>query len=434
MIILYNAKIHTLDPHQPECTAIAIDGDTIYAVGSDDDIQAAYHSQRDSKEDMHGKVILPGLTDAHIHLEHYAASLNKVNCETDSLDECLRRVAERVQNAAPGTWVLGHGWNQNNWPEGFGTAAMLDAIAPQNPVYLTAKSLHAGWANTPALRAGDVERTTEDPVFGQIGRDLDGNPDGILYESAMELIGQVIPELSVYETAEAIAEAQKKLLEMGLTSVHDFDQQRCFSALQILHQNKDLVLRVSKSIPLESMVEAAAVGLRTGFGDDTLRIGQVKGFADGALGPHTAAMFQPYEDEPENRGILMLDAEELFECGRAAVDGGLGLAIHAIGDRANHEMLDGFENLRRYEMENVRLAGKSNYRPLRHRIEHLQIIHPDDRHRLAELGVIASMQPIHAASDMLAADRYWGARANLSYAWRTQLEQGAVLAFGSDAP
>lgn len=434
MIILYNARIYTLDPHQATCSALAIEGNRIRAVGREEEILSAYDSSRDSKADMQGKILLPGLTDAHIHLEHFAENLKKVNCETDTLEECLDRVAERAKSSPAGTWVLGHGWNQNNWPEGFGTAEMLDSVAPQNPVYLTAKSLHAGWANTAALQAAGIERSTPDPEYGQIGRDENGNPNGILFESAMDLAAQAIPEPSVYETAEAIAGAQKKLLEMGITAVHDFDRERCFAALQILHQNGDLALRVVKSIPWENLENAAAVGLRTGFGDDMLRIGQVKGFADGALGPHTAAMFQPYEDDPGNRGILMLDAEELYERGRAAVDSGLGLAIHAIGDRANHEMLDGFENLRRYEGEKNRAVGKNDSPRIRHRIEHLQVLHPDDVHRLAALGVVASMQPIHTASDMLAADRYWGSRAKLSYAWHAQLEQGAVLAFGSDAP
>jgi predicted amidohydrolase YtcJ len=166
--------------------------------------------------------------------------------------------------------------------------------------------------------------------------------------------------------------------------------------------------------------------LRTGFGDEFLRIGNVKAFSDGALGPRTAAMLQPYEGEPENRGMLMLDAEEVFERGRLAAENGLAMAVHAIGDRANHEVLNAFAQLQS-------LPGIDRGR-LRHRIEHVQLIHPDDAGRLAQLGVIASMQPIHATSDMLMADRFWGKRAELSYAWRTQLQHGAVLAFGSDAP
>ena len=217
---------------------------------------------------------------------------------------------------------------------------------------------------------------------------------------------------------------------MGLTGVHDFDRRTCFAALQELHAEGKLKLRVTKSIPIETLQEAVELGLRTGFGDDFLRIGSVKAFADGALGPRTAAMLQPYEGEPENRGLLMLDAEELVEKGRKAVENGLSLAVHAIGDFANHEVLHAYEQLRIHESRN-----SSGLRPnLRHRIEHVQIIHPDDLPRLAELNLVASMQPIHATSDYPTADRYWGARSKTAYAWNSLLEVGTRMAFGSDAP
>jgi predicted amidohydrolase YtcJ len=198
-------------------------------------------------------------------------------------------------------------------------------------------------------------------------------------------------------------------------------------ALQSLHSQGKLKLRVNKNIPVESVDHAYELGLRTGFGDDWLWIGSVKAFMDGALGPRTAAMFQPYVNESQNLGMLNMDGEELFEQARRAADVGLGMTVHAIGDRANHEVLDAFEQLRAYENE----KGLPHRR---HRIEHVQVIHPDDAARLAQLNVIASMQPIHATSDMLMADRYWGERAALAYAWRTQLDHGAILAFGSDAP
>ncbi len=264
-----------------------------------------------------------------------------------------------------------------------------------------------------------------------MGRNQDSSsPNGILFESAMGLIADAIPEPTAKQVEQAILQAQPRLLQMGLTGVHDFDRRRCFSALQHLHQQGQLRLRVTKSIPLEDLPQAAQLGLRSGFGDDTLRIGAVKGFADGALGPHTAAMFSAYEDEPQNTGILMLDAEELYEQGRAAVDSGLSLAIHAIGDRAVHEVLQAFSQLRAYEAAQQPGSTKQ----LRHRIEHVQVIHPADQARLGELGVIASMQPIHATSDMVMADKFWGKRAAFAYAWRTQLDHGAMLVFGSDAP
>jgi predicted amidohydrolase YtcJ len=196
-----------------------------------------------------------------------------------------------------------------------------------------------------------------------------------------------------------------------------------------------LRLRVLKSIPLEDLSHAIALGLRSGFGDDWLRVGGVKAFMDGALGLHTAAMFEPYLDEPDNRGMLFMGADELFEHGCRAVEAGLSLAVHAIGDRANHETLNAFARLRDHESELAARGAFDSGVRLRHRIEHVQVLHPNDVSRLAALGVVASMQPIHAISDMLMADRYWGqARSELSYAWRAQLEHGANLAFGSDAP
>ncbi len=317
----------------------------------------------------------------------------------------------------------GDGGEGGAWP----SASDLDKLAPNNPVYLTAKSLHAAWTNSAALKLAGITAHTPDPANGQLQRDEHGALTGILLESAMALVSTAIPEPSLEFIAEAIEAAQSLLWRMGLTGVHDFDRRACFMALQQLHAQRKLKLRVTKSIPLEDLEHAVGLGLRTGFGNDWLRIGSVKAFMDGALGPRTAAMLQPYLNERENRGMLNMDAEELFEAGRRAVEVGLSMAVHAIGDRANHEVLDAYEQLRRFERDR-------GLPPLRHRIEHVQVLHPDDAGRLAELGIIASMQPIHATSDMQMADRYWGERAALSYAWRTQLQQGAHLAFGSDAP
>jgi hypothetical protein len=266
-----------------------------------------------------------------------------------------------------------------------------------------------------------------DPENGKIQRDPSGRPTGILLESAMRLVEDKLPQPHPDRIAAAMEKAQPVLWRMGLTGLHDFDRRDSFVALQSLHAQNKLRLRITKNIPVESLEHAAALGLRTGFGDDWLRIGSVKAFMDGALGPQTAAMIQPYAGQPANRGILNMDAEQLFEHGRRAADSGLGMTVHAIGDRANHEVLNAYQQLRGYEAE----QGLPH---LRHRIEHVQVLHPDDTARLAELNVVASMQPIHATSDMLAADRFWGDRSAHAYAWRTQLDRGARLAFGSDAP
>ncbi len=427
-----STRWRALDRRQPKASAILINRDRIVSIGHGELLDSFPTINR---EDMDGRVILPGLTDAHIHLMHYALGLQKVDVETKTKAEALKRVAERAAKTAPGQWILGHGWQQNDWPPSsagapagqFPTAADLDAIATDKPIYLTAKSLHAAWANSMALRLAGIGPGSPDPVNGKILRDENGQPSGILLEEAMGLVEKALPQPTLAEVVSALETAQPILWRMGLTGAHDFDYRTCFMALQALNAAGKLKLRVTKSVPLDLLPHAHALGLRTGFGDDFLRIGSVKAFMDGALGPRTAAMFAPYLNEPENKGILNMDGEELYEHGRQAAEVGLSMAVHAIGDRAIHEVLDGFKQLRAYERTHGLPA-------LRHRIEHVQIIHPEDAPRLGELRVTASMQPIHAASDMLAADRYWGERARLSYAWRTQLDAGATLAFGSDAP
>jgi hypothetical protein len=426
MKILHNARIHTLDPRQPTASAIALEGECVIAVGGEDLITGF---ERGQCEDMRGRVILPGLTDAHIHLQECAMALSVINCEVDTKEEVLTRVRERAAQTPLGEWIFGHGWNQNNWEGGaWPTALDLEPVAPNHPVYLTAKSLHAVWANQRALQLAGITAASPDPENGSILRDRHGIPTGILLEDAVKLVEKAIPEPAPEDLAGIMSSRLiPSLWQMGLTGVHDFDKRTCFQALQLLHERGDLRLRVVKSIPKDLLPEAVSLGLRTGFGDDFLRIGSVKYFADGALGPHTGAMFAPYVDDSTNRGILTMDGKMLSEVGHRAVDCGLSLAVHAIGDRALHEVLDGFEQLRAYEREQGIL-------PLRHRIEHVQTIHPEDGGRLADLDIIASMQPVHASSDMEMTERYLAERSAYCYAWRIQVDAGAHLAFGSDAP
>lgn len=424
MKILHNALVVTLDPSRPIASALVIDGERIRAVGGKDLLLEFDHAP---KQDLDGGVVLPGLTDAHLHLQAYVTSRQGVDCEVDSKAECLRRVSERARQIPVGEWVRGHGWNQNEWGGNWPSAADLEALIPDHPVYLTAKSLHAAVANRAALRRAGITPSTPEPANGSIQRNEQGLPTGLLFEGATRLVEEAIPEPSVEALATSLQGALPELWRMGLTGVHDFDRWTCFMALQLLHKRGELGLRVVKSIPFDLLPRAVELGLRSGSGDDTLRLGAVKLFADGALGPHTAAMFDPYVDEGKNRGILNLDGEAIFEIGCQAAECGLGLAVHAIGDRANHEALNGFTRLRAYEREHG-LPG------LRHRMEHVQLLHPQDAGRLAELEVIASMQPIHATSDMPVADHGWGSRCRLAYAWQTQRHAGARLAFGSDAP
>jgi predicted amidohydrolase YtcJ len=424
MKLIHNARIYTLGAAQPLASAIVIDAGIVVALGGDELLSRYANAER---EDMGGRVILPGLTDAHIHLQEYALSLQVVDCETGSKDEILHRVALRVRETPNGEWVRGHGWDQNAWGGAWPTSADLDAVAPQNPVYLTARSLHAAWVNSAALKLAGISVSTPDPVNGRIQRASNGYPTGIFFEEALKQIETAIPEPSPHALAHKIQQIIPKLSRMGLTGIHDFDKPTCFKALQLLRTRGELHLRVVKSIPLNLLSQAVELGLSSGFGDDFLRIGSVKLFADGALGTHTAAMFDPYVDEPQNRGILLLDAAKLLEYGCQAAKSGLSLAVHAIGDRAVQEVLEGFARLRHYEQKNGLPA-------LRHRMEHVQTIRQEHARHLAALGIIASMQPTHAPSDMCMADRLLGDRAMFSYAWRMLLQGGVRLAFGSDAP
>lgn len=427
LLVIYNARVYTLNPDKPLVSALAIRADRIVAVGSEAETLGRTETNL-TRIDLRGRVILPGLIDSHLHLERFARGLEMVNCETPTRQACLERVAEKARHTSAGEWICGHGWNQNEWPEGFGNAGLLDqATSGNNPVFLTAKSLHAAWVNSAALKLAGITPATPDPQGGKIERDAKGNPTGILLESAMKLVESIIPEPSTEQLGEMIFKALPALWKMGITAVHDFDPQHCFSALQMLHAHNRLKIRVVKNISLENLPHAVEVGLQSGFGDDFLRIGAVKLFADGALGPQSAAMLQPYEGNPGNTGMLFLDAEKILDYGRKAAHGRLSLAIHAIGDRANRETLKAFTQLRQYEKKN-HISG------LRHRIEHVQILHPDDIAKLAKNKLIASVQPIHATSDWKTAERFWGSRSANAYAYGALSKSGAILSFGSDAP
>jgi predicted amidohydrolase YtcJ len=421
-LILTNARIHTMDVAQPTARSIALRDNVILALGSDD----AMRSLLPDAEviDLHDRCVIPGLIDAHLHAEWTSLGLKNIDAEAPTLDELLRRVEGRVKITPKGAWIRGHGWNQNVWSGVFPTKADLDRVAPEHPVFLTAKSGHAAWANSLALKITGTTSSTPQPVSGEMLREANGDPSGIFLEDAMNLVSKFIPEPTAQQVADAMRDALPLFHRVGLTGVHDFDGVRALQAWQILKERGELNFRVSKTIPVTLQEHAIALGIRSGFGDDRLRINSVKTFADGALGPQTALMIDPYESSTDNRGISICDKEEMFEHVRQASAAGLSSTIHAIGDKANHDVLDVFALVRKEE----------NNTRLRHRIEHVQLLHPDDFKRLAQLNIIASMQPIHATSDMLMADRYWGKRSGDAYAWRIQLNAGAVLAFGSDSP
>jgi len=425
-LVLYNGEVYTMDAARPRVTAIAVRGEQILGVGDDASMKDRLASGG-AAVDLKGRCVIPGLIDAHLHFEGYSLRVRRVNAEASTVEGVLQRVAERVSTQASGTWILGLGWNQHVWGGEFPTREMLDRVAPEHPVFLRAKSGHAGWANSRAMREAGVDRSTEDMAGGALVRDERGEPTGIFLEAGQELISRVIPEPSVEEVGEAMRQGQKRAFALGLTGVHDLDGTRALKAWQMLREEGAMKMRVCKSVPSGFLDEALALGLRSGFGDERLRIGGVKLFADGALGPRTAWMIEPYEGEPDHRGMPLASKEELKEKIERASAGGLAALVHAIGDQANREVLAAFEEVRMEEKKRGPVR-------LRHRIEHVQVLHPDDWGRPAGANIIASMQPIHATSDLEMVDQCWGGRGVGAYAFRILLEQGTVLAFGSDAP
>jgi predicted amidohydrolase YtcJ len=426
-LVLVNGQIHTMDTARPRVTAVAIRAGRIIATGDSSEMRLLL-KPGGQVVDLGGRTTLPGFTDAHIHFLSYGLSLQEIDlAEVPSLREAQRRVAARAAVTPAGQWLVGRGWNQSLWGSAaFPTRHDLDAVAADHPVYLRRKCGHAGWANSRALQLAGIGVETPDPPGGEIERDpATGQPTGILKERAMDLISPLLAEPDDRAAVAAVQAAMTQAHRHGIVAIHNMEGAAALRAYQDLRDAGALKLRVLQQIPESDLDAAIQMGIRTGLGDEFLRLGAVKIFADGALGARTARMIEPYEGEPHNVGIAVASAEHLNSQVAKAARAGIAVHIHAIGDLANRHVLDAIEASRR--------AGIGLH--LRHRIEHAQVLHPDDLPRFAPLGVIASMQPIHCTQDMRLADAHWGRqRSALSYAWRSLLDSGAVLAFGSDAP
>ena len=312
--ILVNGSIRTLDDSRPMVSALAISYGRVVALGSDESIRMLATSHT-AEINLGGRTVLPGLTDAHLHWEAQARSLSAVDVfEVPSKAIALERVKQRADASAAGEWITGHGWAQDLWEDrAFPTKNDLDEVAPDNPVILKAKSGHASWVNSRALQLAGITQSTSDPEGGQILRAANGEATGILLETASKIVQDKMPNPTSEELADLMTAAQEPALKCGITMIHDFDEPSCLAALQILRERGALGLRVVKQINQKWLDAAIASGIRTNFGDDWIRIGALKLFADGALGPKTALMFEPYAGEPDNYGMTVVDKEEMIE-------------------------------------------------------------------------------------------------------------------------
>lgn len=383
----------------------------------------------DQRIDMQGQTVLPGLIDAHGHVQGLGNSLLQVDLrDADSVGTAVERVQDYAQEQPQVRWITGRGWNQEQWTKrAFPTAGHLDEVVRDRPVWLKRVDGHAGWANSEALRLAGIDSSTVSPDGGEIVRDAQGNPTGVLIDNAMQLVEDVVPEPSTERQRTAFELAFKHLTERGITSVHDAgisaDEVSIYKGL---HNEGRMPLRIYAMIAATEpkLPQLLAEGPYE-TDDQKLAIRSVKIYADGALGSRGAALLKPYTDDHDNHGLMVTSEDDIRQLYELIIPYGFQVNTHAIGDRANRVVLDNLAAT--YD----RLGGRN----LRNRIEHAQIIHPDDLKRFKTLNLIASMQPTHATSDKnMAEDRLGKARMEGAYAWQTLLDQGTIVASGSDFP
>lgn len=374
-----------------------------------------------------GLTLLPGLIDAHAHVYGLGFLQNSLDITgVPSVDEAANRIRAYAEEHPHARWILGRGWNQVLWPvKEFPTAAHIDAVVSDRPVWLRRIDGHAAWANTAAMKLAGIDNDTPDPVGGKILRDDNGQATGVFIDLAMDLIERQLPKPEKSDYRQALKSAVDVLVAEGMTSVHDAGIDLMNAEVYIsMADNDELDMRIyAMTGGAGEVLDAIGKPLRA-YGNDRLEIAAVKIYADGALGSRGAAMIEPYSDDAENRGLAFWTQDELDRMVAKANDMGFQVGVHAIGDLGNRMVLDAFDTVQQ---------GKPS--PLRNRVEHAQIIALEDIPRFAELGVIASMQPTHATSDMnMAEDRVGPDRILGGYAWRRLLDSGAVIASGSDFP
>jgi predicted amidohydrolase YtcJ len=427
-LIVTNAKIWTVDKAHPTAQAVAILGDRIVAVGSNADVNV-WRGHDTKVIDAGGKLLLPGFNDAHVHFVSGGLQLESVQLnDATSKQEFVRRIAAQAKKTPKGEWIQGGDWDETKWsPLSLPTKELIDPVTPDNPVFVSRYDGHSALANSAALRLAGITSQTPDPPGGVIVRDAQGNPTGDLKDAATDIVFKVIPPLSHEQRLRGVRRALEYAASLGVTSVQNMDPDYAdIAAYAELLQNGELTTRIYAAPLIDQVDDQVKIGIRHAFGGPFLRIGAVKAFADGSLGSRTAYFFEPFTDEPGNHGLLGEEMQPLSlmrDRMMKADAAGLQICTHAIGDQAISIVLDLYADV-------VKAHGETDRRL---RVEHAQHMAAKDFDRFAQLGVIASVQPYHAIDDGRWAESYIGRdRASRTYAFRTFLNHGVHLAFGTD--
>ncbi len=434
-LLIYNADIITMDPQTPRAAAMAVnpaDG-RIIAVGSGaSDVELAIGKfTHPEMLDAKGKTIIPGLIDSHAHF--YSAALDTMDIDlanAASESAAAEMIGKMAAATPPGIWITGRHWNQNHWDDKqFPSKYSLDRVAPHHPVLLWTHSQHAVWVNSAALRIAGITRETQDPIGGHIGRGADDEPDGMLFENAVQLITEVYERTRTLDdrTLAAYEQVIQSSLARGLTGSVLMEGRPALKIEQRLLEQGKLQFRFNHYIPADEIDSLTSLGLEGGFGNEWIALTGIKIFSDGALGSRTAATLEPYADSVANYGTLTHTEAELRDYLLRAANNTIGVAIHAIGDKAANTVLNAIES--------IKIDKPSVLQPLKTvRLEHIQLISRQDIQRMASLRVCGSVQPFHAVSDRETADAVWGTSSSLMYPYASLAKAGVLVTLGSDLP
>jgi predicted amidohydrolase YtcJ len=429
-LVILNGEVWTVDREQPQAEAVAVAGSRIAAVGTNEEIRKWVGPQT-RVIDAGGKSVLPGFIDAHVHFTTGGFQLSAVDLrDAATPQEFARRIGEFARKTPAGEWILRGTWDHELWGgDPLPHREWIDALTPEHPVFVSRYDGHMALANSRALRLAGIARDTPTPPGGEIVKDARGEPTGLLKDAAMSLVFRVVPEPTPEQHERAVRAALAEARRLGVTGIHDISSAEDLRIYQRLAARGEMTARLYAITPIQQWEAPARAGITAGFGNEWVRTGALKGFADGSLGSTTALFFEPYDDAPDTAGLpaaMMFPEGNMLKMALGGDRAGLQLCIHAIGDKANRLILDVFA-----EVERQNGSALSSAR--RWRIEHAQHVHPDDFEKFARLGVIASMQPYHAIDDGRWAEKRIGReRCKTTYAFRTFLDRGVKLAFGSD--